>query len=108
MPTARDMTLTRSNKALLDAARARTRIRVEGRVMAVGDGYSGSYRNRWLEVACASSRVHLTASRGSRLGTLMPGSVVDLVVTLTGKVDVCDGVYYARDAQLIDATAVMA
>lgn len=103
MPPARTMPITASMDELDRAARATAKIRVRGAVVARGDGYSGSYRNKWLELACHDARVRLTAGVGTPLGTAPVGAVLDVAVTLTGLVDLAQRTYYGRLAQLIAA-----
>jgi hypothetical protein len=95
------MSMTESSGDLMAAARGKVKVRVRGPVVACGGGYSGSYRNAWLEVACDGVRLHLTAGVGTPLGTAPVGSVVDVVVTLTGMVDVAERIFHCRNAQLI-------
>ena len=102
MVKAKDLPLSSGDWMQMDtAAMERQRIRVQGVVTAVGEGYSARYRNRWLQVHTGSATVQVTTSPGSRLGGAAVGSVLDLVVSLTGMVDLSAGVYFGGRAQLL-------
>src|SRR4051794_22436185 len=98
---ARDLVMIKTRKQLLNAAIARERVRVQGRVAELGDGYSGTYRNVWLRVETPAGSVRVTASTNSTLGTMLEGSDVELAATMTGLVDVAENVYYGQRAQLL-------
>lgn len=105
MVKAKDLPLSSGDWMQMDtAAMERQRIRVQGVVTAVGDGYSARYRNRWLRVHTGSVTVQVTASSGSRLGGATVGSELDLVLSLTGMVDLSAGVYFGGRAQLLDVS----
>lgn len=101
MPRAADLAVTNTESDVVAAARSRARIRIAGTVTKNVDGYSASYRNRTLEIAAAGTAVRVTASPSSRLGNAETGTFVDLAATMTGIADLADGIYVARDAQLI-------
>lgn len=98
---ARDLPIIRTRARLHAAATTRSRVRVRGTVAATGDGYSGTYRNAWLQIATAAGNVRVTASTKSTLGTMRVGSSLELATTLTGMVDVSEAVYFGERAQLL-------
>ncbi|WP_448610112.1 hypothetical protein [Geodermatophilus sp. URMC 60] len=99
--SARELPMIKSRARLHAAATQRARVRVRGTVAAIGDGYSGTYRNSWLRIATAAGDVRVTASTRSTLGTMPVGSSVELATTLTGIVDVAEVVYFGERAQLL-------
>jgi hypothetical protein len=98
---ARDLVMIKTRKQLLDAATARERVRVQGKVAELGDGYSGTYRNVWLRIRTRAGDVRVTASPTSTLGTMAEGSNVELAATMTGLVNVAEQVYFGERAQLL-------
>src|SRR4051812_17579356 len=99
---ARDMEITKSKRTLHLAAVHRERVRVRGVVVDVGDGFSGTYRNRWTQLSVAGVGVRCTATPSSPLGTAPVGAMVDVALTFTGTVDVSENVYFAERAQLLE------
>jgi len=88
MVKAKDLPLSSADWIQMDtAAIERRRIRVHGVVTAVGDGYSARYRNRLLQVHTGSVTVQVTASPQSRLSGARVGWELDVVLSLTGLVD---------------------
>jgi hypothetical protein len=100
--SARELPMIKSRARLHAAATHRARVRVRGTVAAVGEGYSGTYKNSWLRIATAAGDVRVTASTTSTLGTMPVGSSVELAATLTGIVDLAEVVYFGERAQLLD------
>lgn len=101
---AQDLKLTEAHDGLHEAAVRGERVRVRGRVLAVGDSRSGAYRNRWLKIAVGSLSVRVTATPSSQLGSMAAGSTIELAVRLTGMVDLTEDVYYGERAQLLSWT----
>lgn len=105
---ARDLVMIKSRKQLLNAATARERVRVHGRLVERGEGYSGTYRNVWLRIETPAGSVRVTASTSSTLGTMPRDSDVELAATMTGLVNVAENVYYGERAQLLHWTPTAA
>lgn len=102
MPTARELPYTTNHHELLDAARQRKRIRVHGTLSAIGDGYNARYRNCWLVIDLLDgTRLRITATPDSPLGTAAPGSGIDLACTLTGIWDLAENTFHGHRAQLL-------
>ena len=101
MPRDKDLEpITGAHWTMMDAeAIGRCRIRVQGVVVAKGDGYSGRYRNVWIQIAIGDVRVQVTATPGSALASAPRGAELDLGLTLTGLVDVARGVYFGQQAR---------
>lgn len=106
MPRAIDLTPISTAPALRAAAAGKERIRIRGVVLTTGEGYSGRYRNAWLQIGTCGSRVRLTATTDSPLGRAREGLTVDLALTLTGMIDVSQvpELIYGERAQLIGMT----
>ena len=98
-----EMTPIRTRSELRAAATGRARVRLRGVVADTGGGhYAAGYRNVWLRIKTVAGETRITASPGSRLGTTAEHDTAELVVTLTGLVDLADGgVYYGQRAQLL-------
>jgi hypothetical protein len=101
--SAKELPVTSTKTQLKQAAAARGRVRVRGRVTARGDAWNGRYRQTWLRIDTTAGGVRVTASPTSPLGTLPIGSPVDLAARLTGLVDLVTMTYFAERAQLIQA-----
>jgi hypothetical protein len=93
--------MIRTRKQLHAAATARERVRARGAVAQRGDGYSGTYRNVWLEIETAGATLCVTATPSSTLGTMVVGNTMELAVRMTGLVDVATGTYYGERARLL-------
>jgi hypothetical protein len=105
---ARDLVMIKTRKQLFNAATTRERVRVQGKVVELGDGYSGTYRNVWLRIETRAGNVRVTASPNSTLGTMPAGSNVELAATMTGLVNVAENVYYGERTQLLHWTPAAA
>ena len=101
--TATELKLTTARRDLHRAAVNGDRVRIRGVVAAVGDGYSGTYRNVWLKITMGSAAIRLTASPSSPLGTMVVGSTLEVAVRLTGIVDLTQDLYYGERAKLLRA-----
>lgn len=98
----REMSVVGGRRALREAAAQRGRVRVRGVVVETGEGYSGTYRMRWVRIRLASGvHVRMGASRGGVLGSLDVGAVVEVVVELTGMFDIAEGTYFGARARLL-------
>jgi hypothetical protein len=98
----RDMEITRGRRAVQRAAAGGEKVRVVGTVMGTGNGFSAGYRNRWVRVEVSPGVfVRFGASTAGTLGSLPEGTAVDLVVRLTGTVDLRDSTYAGKYARLL-------
>lgn len=98
---AKDLEKVTHKTRLHKAAIERERVRIDGVVVEVGDGYSGTYANRWLKLSTAGVTVRITSTLNSQLGMAEVGTTWHLAVTFTGMVDVSDGLYFAQRAQVL-------
>ena len=97
-----DITATRELRAIREAAARKDSVRLMGTVTATGDGHSGAYRNRWIQVEISPGvHVQMGASTKGTLGHLPIGSTLDVVVELTGMHDLSTNTYFGRRARLI-------
>jgi hypothetical protein len=87
---------------LLDLAAAnRDRIRVVGPIASRTDGYRSRYRQAVITVNSGVSGIQFTASLTGTLARLRPGTQVVVDLTLTGLVDLSNGLYMAERARLV-------
>jgi hypothetical protein len=104
-----DLLMVKTRTQLRAAATNRQRVRVRGVVAQRGGGhYGGGYRNVWLQVQTPAGNVRVTASLGTPLGTMPVGSRIELAVSLTGMVNLAEGVYIGERAQVLASTSAVA
>ena len=104
MPQDRTQPVTSLRKLRATALR-QGRVRITGTVVERGYGWSGRYRQSWLNVRATAGTLRVTASLSSPLGTMPVGSSVVLEARLTGMVDLTADLYYAERARLIASSA---
>lgn len=93
----KDMPILRGRRALARAAAGGEKVRIVATVVGTGDGFSARYRNRWVRVEYAPGVfVRFGASRSGTLGALPAGTEVDVVVHLTGMVDLMTTTYMGK------------
>jgi hypothetical protein len=85
------------------AAASRERIRVAGDLVCRTTGFRSRYRQALITVDTGAIRVQFTASLGGTLADLPPGTSVVVDLTLTGLVDLANGVYMGERARLVQS-----
>jgi hypothetical protein len=70
------------------------------------DGYRSRSRQALITVDTGIIRIQFTAPLGGTLAGLLPGTSVVVDVTLTGLVDLANGVYMGERARLVQAAQV--
>lgn len=85
------------------AASRRERIRIAGTILSITDGYRSRYRQALITTDIGIARVQFTTSLNSTLANQPRASQIVVDVTLTGLVDVANGVYMAERVRLIEA-----
>ena len=68
----KDFPIVNTPKRLRDSAAAGERLHFTGTVENCGDGYSGTYRQRWLQIRTRAGLIRVTASPTSRKRLLEP------------------------------------
>jgi hypothetical protein len=100
-----DFPVVNTPKRLRDCAAVGERLHFTGIVENCGDGYSGTYRQRWLHIRTRAGLVRVTASPKSPLGRAQPGAAIELAATLTGLVDLKENLFYAEHARVVSIEA---
>lgn len=99
---ARDLPLIKTKRQLHAAAAAGARVRFAGVVIDSGDGYSGTFRNRWVHIQVDAVVVRVTATPTSPLGRVAFATRIEVAARLTGMLDLTRSLYFAERAQVLE------
>lgn len=102
MPTPNTPTI-HNLEALHLAAVGRERVRLHGTIVSSVDGWRSRYRQALITIDIGCAQVQFTASLRGALAQLRPDTSIVVDVSMTGLVNVAEGLYVGERVRLIES-----